>query len=193
VLPAVLAGCSESLPSFGGLGTLMGQTASGGGDAAMPATEVVDAAVQQPAAIGAGPVVAWVSPDDAAESAAVPAAATPVEPDVQPVAALAEPPAAIVVPDEVAAVASTAVEVAPVAAPSDLITAFKGKTVTLFQNEAGNNGERLPVAAFALPIKVRLPTTSSERVMVTTIYGPRWIARSEVVLGDSTAALAAAD
>lgn len=66
---------------------------------------------------------------------------------------------------------------------SDVIVGFKGPTVILFGDEFGNDGERVAVSNLNLPLQARSAATNKTRVQIETAYGPRWVARSELVLG----------
>lgn len=65
------------------------------------------------------------------------------------------------------------------------IVAFRGKSIVLYSTETGNDGERITASSFALPMSVRAPSTTSQRLQVMTVYGPRWIARADVSLSQS--------
>ncbi len=71
------------------------------------------------------------------------------------------------------------------AAP-DQIIGFRGPTVILYSDELSNDGQRMPAAALQAPLPVRSAQAGSPRVQIMTVYGPRWIARAEVVLASST-------
>lgn len=66
-----------------------------------------------------------------------------------------------------------------------LITGFKGATLVLFNDETGNVGERVAVTSLALPLQSRSSPTNFNRVQIDTVYGPRWVARSEVLFGQA--------
>lgn len=65
------------------------------------------------------------------------------------------------------------------------IVAFKGKSVILYNADDGNDGQRMPVTAFSLPIIAR-KSTGGSRLEVATSEGPRWIAPSEVVVATTS-------
>lgn len=63
-----------------------------------------------------------------------------------------------------------------------VIVGFKGPTVVLFGGEFGNEGERVSASSLSLPLELKEPSSNANRVQIDTAYGPRWIARSEIVL-----------
>lgn len=77
--------------------------------------------------------------------------------------------------------AAPAVALPPAAVQSDqeTIVGFRGKTVVLFRDPTSNAGERSPTSGYALPILAR--KSAGNRLEISTSYGPRWVARSEVV------------
>lgn len=63
------------------------------------------------------------------------------------------------------------------------IVGFRGSTVVLYRDERGNDGERATVSSLSLPMTGRRSEANGNRLEVATTSGPRWIARSEVVIG----------
>ena len=63
------------------------------------------------------------------------------------------------------------------------IVGFKASTVVLFGGEFGNEGQRVATASLNLPLMMKDASSNASRVQIETAYGPRWIARSEIVLG----------
>lgn len=63
------------------------------------------------------------------------------------------------------------------------IVGFRGSTVVLYRDERGNDGERATVSSLSLPMTGRRSAANGSRLEVATTSGPRWIARSEVVIG----------
>jgi len=63
------------------------------------------------------------------------------------------------------------------------IVGFKASTVVLFSGEFGNEGERVATSSLALPLQTTTSPSNAGRVQIETVYGLRWIARTEVVLG----------
>ena len=70
----------------------------------------------------------------------------------------------------------------------DMIVAFKGPTIVLFGTEAGDNGERVATSSLSLPLQMKYASSSATRVQIETPYGPRWVSRSEIMLGSDGAA-----
>ncbi len=66
---------------------------------------------------------------------------------------------------------------------SDMIVAFKGPTIVLFGAEVGDNGERVSTSSLSLPLQMKYASSSASRVQIETPYGPRWVARSEIMIG----------
>jgi hypothetical protein len=69
----------------------------------------------------------------------------------------------------------------PSAATPDQITGFRGPTVILYSSERSNEGEKVPASSLPLPLRSRAASPGSPRVEIMTVYGPRWIAKSDVV------------
>lgn len=63
------------------------------------------------------------------------------------------------------------------------IVGFRGSTVVLYRDERSNDGERATVSSLSLPMTGRRSAANGSRLEVATTSGPRWIARSEVVIG----------
>lgn len=61
------------------------------------------------------------------------------------------------------------------------IIGFRKSTVVLYDDEAGNNGARVPVSALSVPIKIQRVAASNGRFLISTVEGPRWVSASEVV------------
>jgi hypothetical protein len=80
------------------------------------------------------------------------------------------------------AVATTAGASPPAAAPLDsgVIAGFRKSTVTLYSGDESNDGERVTPDSLSLPLPSRQVTLNPSRVEIMTVYGPRWIAKSEV-------------
>lgn len=70
---------------------------------------------------------------------------------------------------------------------SDLIVAFKGPSIVLYDDANSNNGERVSVASLSLPLRMKSTLSNAVRVQIETPYGPRWIARSEITIGSDSA------
>ena len=63
------------------------------------------------------------------------------------------------------------------------IIAFKGPLVTLYSGESSFEGERLAASSILVPIRARSMSAGGGRIEIATVAGPRWIDRSEVVMG----------
>lgn len=69
------------------------------------------------------------------------------------------------------------------------ITAFKGRNVLLYSSSQSKEGELVAASSFTLPMRIQ--SARADRVEVMTIYGPRWVARADIVLsGHATTATA---
>jgi len=94
------------------------------------------------------------------------------------------PPAAGVAgPSSVAPQAATVGDPVRPTSERAMIVGFKTQTVVLFAEEHGNDGERVATSSLVLPLQMRNAASNAGRVQIETAYGPRWIARSEIVLG----------
>ena len=60
-----------------------------------------------------------------------------------------------------------------------VIVGFRAATVILYTSESSNDGERVAANALPLPLRTRVAASNAGRVEVMTVYGPRWISRSE--------------
>lgn len=68
----------------------------------------------------------------------------------------------------------------------DQIVGFRNKTVILYAGSSSNEGERVPSASLSLPLTFRPAPDNTSRLGIMTVYGARWIARSEVTLGGAS-------
>lgn len=73
----------------------------------------------------------------------------------------------------------------PLTPKQGLITGFKSATLVLFNDETGNVGERVAVTSLSLPLQSRSSQTNFNRVQIDTVYGPRWVSRSDVLFGQA--------
>jgi hypothetical protein len=62
------------------------------------------------------------------------------------------------------------------------ITGFRSAMIIVFSGQDSHNGERMPTATMTLPLKARQLPGHPDRLEIMTVYGPRWIATSEVVV-----------
>lgn len=74
-------------------------------------------------------------------------------------------------------------------ATSDLetIIGFKGAAVVMYHSVDSNNGEKIEARALSLPMQARKSAAAAGRLEVSTVNGPRWISRSDVVVAASGA------
>ena len=63
-------------------------------------------------------------------------------------------------------------------AARNTIVAFRAPTVVLYNSIDGNDGQRVPAAAFSLPMSAK--PANAKRLEVATAEGPKWIAMSDV-------------
>ena len=64
-----------------------------------------------------------------------------------------------------------------------MIAGFRKSTVTLYNGEESHDGERVTSNSLLLPLPSQPATLNPSRVEIMTVYGPRWIAKSEVKFG----------
>jgi hypothetical protein len=62
------------------------------------------------------------------------------------------------------------------------VTGFRGPMIIIFSAQDSHNGERIPTATITLPLKAQQVPGHPERLEIMTVYGPRWIATSEVMV-----------
>ena len=73
------------------------------------------------------------------------------------------------------------------AGPSQIV-GFKTATVTFYSSESSFDGERHATSSISVPLRTRGESSGSGRVEIATVSGPRWVDRSEIVLGPIEAA-----
>jgi len=132
-------------------------------------------------------------------SASLPQIAGPNTPEA-PANASPLPAAEAGAPTSTAAIPPAKATPARVAAPSEgssapaaqrgggTIVGFRGPTVILYGGERANDGERVAAASLSVPLPSRPSAANASRVEVMTVYGPRWIAKSEVMFAAPEAA-----
>jgi hypothetical protein len=72
--------------------------------------------------------------------------------------------------------------VGPTTTEQRTITGFRGPMIIVFSAQDSHDGERIPTVTLNLPLKARQLPGSPERLEIMTVYGPRWVATSEVVI-----------
>lgn len=93
------------------------------------------------------------------------------------------------VPSASATLSSATQQATPsVSAGPSQIVGFKTANVTFYSSETSFDGERHAASSIPVPLRARGASSGSGRVEIATVSGPRWVDRSEIVLGPIEAA-----
>lgn len=71
-------------------------------------------------------------------------------------------------------------------AGNEQVLGFRDKTVILYSSNTGHQGEKVPTADLPVPMAIRANPVGGARVGIMTVYGLRWIARSDISVGRPT-------
>lgn len=64
----------------------------------------------------------------------------------------------------------------------EMIVGFKAAAVVLYRSADSNDGEKIDARSLSLPMPARKGAAPAGRLEVSTVNGPRWISRNEVVI-----------